>query len=87
MDVSPDFYATTGTTLVSVVGALLTIVVIASIASLVTAGIVWAWGEAHGSYQACHRGKNGVLISVGAATVSGAGVAWMNWLLTIGATL
>ncbi|MCL1900175.1 MAG: DUF6112 family protein [Promicromonosporaceae bacterium] len=87
LDVSPDFSAVGGNTLASVVGALLTIVLIASVASLVAAAISWAYGEANGNYQMSSRGKTGVLIALGAAALSGAGVAWMNFLIHVGQRL
>ncbi|MDR1427593.1 MAG: DUF6112 family protein [Bifidobacteriaceae bacterium] len=83
-DISPDFSAVSGNTLASVVGALLTIVLIASVASLIASAICWAYGEANGNYQLSAKGKAGVLIALGAAALSGAGVAWMNFLLDVG---
>jgi len=84
LDVTPDFSAVSGTTIASVVGALLTIVLIASVASLIAAAIIWAYGEANGFYQATQKGKLGVLVALGAAALSGAGVAWMNFLIHVG---
>jgi phosphatidylglycerophosphate synthase len=84
LDVSPDFSAVTGNTLASVVGALLTIVLITSVASLVAAAICWAYGEANGNYQLSAKGKAGVFIALGAAALSGAGVAWANFLIDVG---
>jgi hypothetical protein len=84
LDVTPDFSAVTGNTLASVVGALLTIVLIASVASLVAAAISWAYGEANGNYQLSTKGKTGVLIALGAAALSGAGVVWANFLINVG---
>ncbi|MDR2374748.1 MAG: DUF6112 family protein [Bifidobacteriaceae bacterium] len=69
------------------VGALLAIVLIASVASLVAAGVCWAFGEAAGNYQLSAKGKTGVVASLGAAALSGAGVAWANFLVSVGQTL
>ncbi len=84
LDVTPDFSAVTGNTLETVVGALLTIVLIASVASLIATAIIWAYGEANGYYQAAQKGKLGVLIALGAAALSGAGVVWINFLIHVG---
>jgi hypothetical protein len=87
-DVTPDFGAFTGSnTLASVVGALLTIVLIASVASLVASAICWAVGETNANYQLSAKGKAGVLIALGAAGLSGAGVAWANFLIDLGGRL
>ena len=84
LNVTPDTSAVTGTTLESVVGALLTIVLIASVASLIVAAILWAYGQANGNYQIASKGKTGVLVALGAAILSGAGVAWLNFLINVG---
>ncbi|MCL1897863.1 MAG: DUF6112 family protein [Micrococcales bacterium] len=85
--VTPDFSAVTGNTLANAVGALLTIVLIASVASLIASGISWAYGETNGNYQLAAKGKVGVLIALGTAVVSGAGVAWLNFLIHVGEQL
>jgi hypothetical protein len=82
--VIPDFSAVSGNTLATVLGALLTIVLIASVASLIATAICWAYGEANGNYQLAAKGKAGVLIALGAAALSGAGVAWANFLIDLG---
>jgi hypothetical protein len=87
LDANPDFSAVGGNTLASVIGALLTIVLIASVASLVAAAISWAYGEANGNYQLSAKRKAGVLITLGAAALSGAGVAWANFLIDVGGRL
>ncbi len=84
---TPDFSAVGGNTLEQVVGALLTIVLIAAVASLIASAICWAIGQSNGNYQLAARGKIGVLISLGTAIAAGAGVAWMNWLIRIGTSL
>ncbi|MDR3106916.1 MAG: DUF6112 family protein [Bifidobacteriaceae bacterium] len=84
---SPDFSAANGTVLASVVGALLTIVLVAAVAALIASAICWAYGEANGNYQLSAKGKTGVLIALGTAIAAGAGIAWMNFLLRVGETL
>jgi hypothetical protein len=70
-----------------VVGALLTIVLVAAVAALIAAAICWAYGEANGNYQLSAKGKTGVLIALGTVAAAGAGIAWMNFLLDVGAAL
>ena len=69
------------------VGALLTLVLIVAVLMLIVSAIVWAIATAHGNYATASKGRIGVLVSVGAAVLAGAGVAWMNWLLTVGSSL
>jgi hypothetical protein len=85
--VTPDFTAADGTALADVVGALLTIVLVAAVASLVASAICWAYGEANGNHQLAAKGKTGVLIALGTGIAAGAGVAWINFLVTIGESL
>ncbi|CAN7400049.1 putative integral membrane protein [Microbacterium esteraromaticum] len=87
-DVYPDFDAVGGrSTLMSIVGALLTITLIIAVLMLVICAIVWAVSTAHGNFQAASRGRVGVFVALGAAALAGAGVAWMNFLLNVGSTL
>ena len=86
-NVSPDFTVVSGNTLASVIGALLTIVLIAAVASLIASAISWVYGEANGNYQLAAKGKAGVLIALGTAIVAGGSVAWMNFLIHVGEQL
>jgi len=83
----PDFSALNGTTLERVIGALLTIVLTAAVASLIIAAIMWAYGTATGNWQSASKGRVGVLIALGTAAAAGAGVAILNWLLHVGSRL
>ena len=85
--VAPDLTAVAGTALADTVGALLTIVLIAAVASLIASAIAWAYGEAAGNHQAATRGRTGALIALGAAAAAGAAVAWLNFLIGVGAGL
>ena len=67
-----------------VVGALLTFVLIIAVLMLIISAIMWAIASAHGNYSTASKGRVGVLVSVGAAALAGAGVAWMNWLIALG---
>jgi hypothetical protein len=84
---SPDFSALDGTSLEHAVGALLTIVLIAAVASLVAAGICWAVGAGTGNWQVASKGRAGVFTTIVTAAAAGAGVAWMNWLIAVGQTI
>ena len=70
-----------------VIGALLMFVLIIAVLMLIVSAIVWAIASAHGNYSTASKGRVGVLVSVGAAALAGAGVAWMNWLINLGQQL
>lgn len=87
-NVYPDLGGVGGrSTLVSIVGALLTFVLIVAVLMLVISGIVWAVSSSTGNTQAEHKGKVGVSVALSAAVLAGAGVTWMNFLLRLGDTL
>lgn len=54
-----------------VVGSINMFAIIAVVAALAVAGVMWAWGSHAGSHQAEANGKKGVLISVAAALLLG----------------
>lgn len=86
--VFPDFDALGGTDLIlEVLGALLTIVLIFSLLMLLVSIIAWALGASAGNAQVAARGRTGVLVSLGAATLAGGAVVWTNWLIGIGTTI
>jgi hypothetical protein len=85
--VAPDFTAVDTTVLADVIGALLTIVLIAGVAALIMSAVTWAWGSHSGNYNAATRGRIGSLIALGTSAAAGAGVAWCNFLIGIGGTL
>ena len=88
MGVFPDFNGLGGISdLRAVVGALLTFVLIVAVLMLIVSAIVWAIATAHGNYATASKGRTGVLVSLGAAVLAGAGVTWMNWLLNLGQQL
>lgn len=85
MNIFPDFGSLTGIdSLRDVVGALLTITLIAAVAALVVSGIVWAFGISTGNYQLASRGRTGVLVALGVTVLAGGGVALLNWLIGVG---
>ena len=88
MDVFPDFGGVgAADDLRVVIGALLMFVLIIAVLMLIVSAIVWAIASAHGNYSTASKGRVGVLVSVGAAALAGAGVAWMNWLINLGQQL
>ena len=88
MGVFPDFDGLGGIgNLRAVVGALLTLVLIVAVLMLILSAIVWAIATAQGNYAAASKARTGVLVALGAAALAGGGVAWMNWLLTVGSSL
>lgn len=88
MDVFPDFGGVGASDdLSSVVGALLMFVLVISVLMLIVSAIIWAIASANGNYQAATKARIGLLVAVGAATLAGAGVAWVNFLLGIGENL
>ena len=88
MDVFPDFGGVgAASQLRSIVGALLTFVLITAVLMLIVCAIIWAIASAHGNYQAATRARTGLWVAVGAAALAGAGVTWLNFLLRIGTHL
>jgi steroid 5-alpha reductase family enzyme len=76
-----------GSTLIAVIGALLTITLVVACLMLIVSAAAWALAAAHGNYHSVTKARAGVLVAVGAAALAGAGVAWMNFLLHLGRTL
>lgn len=88
MDVFPDFGGVGGAgQLRAIVGALLMFVLIVAVLMLIVSAIVWAIASVHGNYQAAGKARAGLWVSVGAAALAGAGVAWVNFLLVVGTRL
>ena len=88
MNVFPDFGGVGGIgDLRAIVGALLTFVLVVAVLVLIVSAIIWAVSSSSGNYAAASKGRVGVLVALGGAVLAGAGVAWMNWLLTLGAQL
>ncbi|WP_454159333.1 DUF6112 family protein [Microbacterium lacticum] len=85
MEVFPDFEGLSGIEdLREVAGALLMFVLIVAVLMLIVSGVCWAIGSSNGNYQLAGRGRVGVFVSFAGAILAGAGVAWLNWLITIG---
>ena len=85
MDVFPDFDGLTGIgDLKQVVGALFMFVLIIAVLMLIVSAIVWALGSNSSNPHLAGRGKFGVVIALGAAIVTGASVALVNFFWNVG---
>jgi hypothetical protein len=88
MDIFPNFGAVGGAEqLRTLTGALLTLVLITSVLMMIVNGAVWALASSSGNFQTATRARTGFCVACGAAALAGAGVAWINFLLGVGATL
>ena len=88
MDIFPDFGAVGGAEeLQSIVGALLTFVLIMAVLMMIISGVTWALASANGTFQTATRARTGLWVACGAAALAGGGVAWVNFLLDVGSTL
>lgn len=86
--VGPDFGAVGGSSqLRAIVGALLTYGLIVAVLMIVICAATWAIGSAHGSWQTASKSKTGLFVALGGAVLTGAALAWANWLLDVGASL
>ena len=88
MDIFPDFGAVGGAEqLQSIVGALLTFVLIIAVLMMITSGVTWALASANGNFQTATRARLGLWVACAAAALAGSGVAWVNFLLDVGSQL
>ena len=85
MNVFPDVGAVGASSeLASVIGALLTIILIGAVLTLLVSAIVWAVSSSTGNPYTAQKARVGVFVALGTAALAGAGIAWTNFLLTIG---
>jgi len=68
----------------TVVGASMTIGLILAVLALIISAIVWALGANSSNPHLAGRGKFGVLVGLGAAIVTGAAVALVNFFWNVG---
>lgn len=88
MGVFPDFEGLDGIgELREVIGALLTFVLIIAMLMLIVCAITWAIASANGHHAAATKARIGAWTALGAAVLAGGGVAWLNWLIELGASL
>jgi len=87
-DVYPNINGVGGAgRLKTVIGALMTIVLIVAVLMIVVCAAAWAVASSHGSYAAATKARTGLLVAVGVAALDGAAIAWLNFLLGVGPTL
>ena len=88
MNVFPNFGAIGASAkFTTVIGALLMIVLIASVLMLVISAAIWAISSTSGNPHTAMRARTGVWVALGAAILAGAATALMNFLLGVGGTL
>jgi hypothetical protein len=87
-EVSPDFGAVEAAGgLGHVVGALLTYGLVVAVLMVVASSATWALASNAGSWQTAQKAKVGVFVGLAGAALTGAALAWANWLLGLGAHL
>ena len=75
------------TALRTVVGAVMTVGLILSVLALIIAAVVWGFGANSSNPHLASRGKLGVLISCGAAIITGASVTLIKFFWNGGQTV
>jgi hypothetical protein len=70
-----------------IVGALLTLGLVAALAGLLISAIVWAVGSHSANPMLAGRGRTGVLVAFVAAALTGGAVALINFFAGAGGTL
>lgn len=85
MNIYPDFGAFgDNTTLHTVIGALLTFVLVTAVLTMLISGITWAIATANGNHTTATKARTGLLVALGTAALAGAGITWLNWLINLG---
>ncbi|GAC1383938.1 MAG: hypothetical protein NVSMB48_18120 [Marmoricola sp.] len=68
----------------TIVGASMTVGLVLAVLALIVSAIVWALGANSSNPHLAGRGKTGVLIAMGAAIITGAAVALVNFFWNVG---
>lgn len=85
IDIDPNTSGLPGISQLStIVGAVMTVGLILSALALIISAIVWAIGANSSNPHLAGRGKLGVLISCGAAILTGAAVTLINFFYGVG---
>jgi hypothetical protein len=85
---TPDFGAVGGSAeLGGIVGALLTYGLLCAVLMLVVCSTTWAVASSSGRWQTAQKSKTGMMVALAGATLTGGSLAWVNWLLGVGAHL
>ena len=71
----------------TIVGAMLTFGLVACVAALVIAAVVWGFGSNSGNPHMAGRGKAGVVVAAGAALLIGAANAIVTFFSGVGALI
>ncbi len=71
----------------TIVGAVMTIGLILSVLAVIISAVVWGFGSNSSNPHLASRGKLGVLISCGAAIITGASVTLINFFWAVGQTV
>lgn len=71
----------------TVVGAVMTVGLILSVLAVIISAVVWGFGANSSNPHLASRGKLGVLISCGAAIITGASVTLINFFWNVGQTV
>lgn len=88
MNISPNTSGLPGIgELETIVGALLTVGLIASVAGLLLSTVVWAVASHSGNVHLVSRAKGGVVVSAVAAMLTGGAVALITFFSHAGAAL
>ena len=86
--VGPNFGAVEAAAdLRAIVGALLTYGLIIAVLMLVVCSAMWALASHSGSWHTAQKAKVGLFVALFGAALTGAALAWANWLLDLGAHL
>ncbi|MFV0307074.1 MAG: DUF6112 family protein [Desertimonas sp.] len=68
----------------TIVGAAMTIGLVLSVLALIVSAVVWGFGSNSSNPHLAGRGKVGVLVSCGAAIITGAAVTLINFFWNVG---
>jgi hypothetical protein len=68
----------------TIVGAVMTVVLILSVLALIISAIIWGFGSNSSNPHLASRGKLGVIISCAAAVICGASVTLVNFFWNVG---
>jgi hypothetical protein len=71
----------------TIVGAVMTAGLILSVLALIISAIVWGFGANSSNPHLASRGKTGVLVSCGAAIITGAAVTLVNFFWHVGGSI
>ena len=88
IDINPNESGLPGiAALRTIVGAVMTVGLILSVLALIISAVVWGFGANSSNPHLASRGKLGVLISCGAAIITGAAVTLINFFWNVGQTV